>query len=175
MLSIINSICAINPNALGPSIACPFVGGNGYQGIAIFAYNSATLTYTATGTYSTSTNVVGAITYSLVSFTGSGTILFNGSGVTVYYLLVAGGGGGGVNAGGGGGAGGLLQSNFTTTSNSSTTTYTITIGSGGNGSYAVSSGSNTGNIQAQNGGNSTITTSGSTICKFNSNWRRWWW
>jgi hypothetical protein len=89
--------------------------------------------------------------YTIVTFTGNGTISSTGVN-TFYYLVVAGGGGGG-NAlgggdqgGGGGGGGGVLQGSFNI---SISTNINITVGAGG--------------INESNGSNSTLLYNSSNI------------
>jgi len=128
MLSIINSVCAIKPSSL------------------------SAFTYTATGSYTVDSSSYPP--YTVIKFTGNGTIKFTGATKSVNYLLVGGGGGGGVNAAGGGGAGGLLNGSFNYTAG---TTYLVNVGLGGTGSGVIvynSAGNQ--NTQALNGGNSTI-------------------
>ena len=95
-----------------------------------------TSVYTATGDPIV-TNING---YTVLMFTGSGTIQFQGSQTNVGYIVVGGGGagGGGSDGGGwgGGGGGGAISYNskviLTLLANQ---TYKVTIGSGGSGVY----------------------------------------
>ena len=94
--------------------------------------------------------------YTIHTFTSSGSFSVDGGSLTgVDYLVVAGGGGGGSTRAGGGGAGGMVnQTNQTIAAG----TYTITIGAGGAGNTGTSGegtvGGNTvfGTIQTCNGG-----------------------
>ena len=67
--------------------------------------------------------------YTIHTFTSSGTFTPNGS-YEVEYLIVAGGGGGGYNYGGGGGAGGVLTDTGVAVTAQA---YTVTVGEGGAG------------------------------------------
>lgn len=103
---------------------------------------------------------VGGFTY--VRFTSSGTFAVSGTG-TAQVLVVAGGGGGGGNGGGGGGGIRLAAGNTYQNLNFSSGFYSVTVGSGGTGSYS-SNGFNTGTIfAASKGGNSSITHDGGTL------------
>lgn len=79
----------------------------------------------------------------------SGTYTFTGPDISINYLMVGGGGTGGPIYGGGGGAGSVILGNTTITSG---TVYTLTVGSGG-----------TIPEPPVNGGNSTLSTSGTPI------------
>ena len=83
--------------------------------------------------------------YTVHTFTGSGTFTFSSApiGFSVEYLVAAGGGGGG-RAGGGGGAGGLRIGSISLTDGS----YTVTIGAGGAGGQS--------GVQSSNGENSVF-------------------
>jgi len=89
-------------------------------------------TFTATGTYSNTTSG----TYTILTFTGSGSLIINNFSKSIYYLVVAGGGAGGIDQGGGGGAGGVLQGSVSLSGND---TITITVGNGGIGSSNIDS------------------------------------
>jgi hypothetical protein len=73
------------------------------------------------------------------------------SSIEVEYLIVGGGGGGGTNMGGGGGGGGVLVGNTILTPG----TYTITVGAGGAGAPAGTTGVHP-TVTGSNGGNSTF-------------------
>ena len=73
------------------------------------------------------------------------------SSIEVEYLIVGGGGGGGTNMGGGGGGGGVLAGNTILTPG----TYTITVGAGGAGAPAGTTGGHP-TVTGANGGNSTF-------------------
>ena len=92
--------------------------------------------------------------YTVVAFKTVGTCTWNTpAGLTVFKgLIVAGGGGGGSHMGGGGGGGGLIEfDSLTATSD----TFTVTIGDGGAGATAGTTGP-----AGTSGGNSTLTGSG---------------
>jgi hypothetical protein len=118
----------------------------------------------ATGTFDTPT--INGYTYAF-SFTGTGTITNNtASNVTVNYLIVGGGGGGGAKkitihdeGSGGGGGGKVCYGTVVLTKN---ITYTITIGSGGSGAVAVTTGFNgvNGSNSVFSGPNTSITAIG---------------
>jgi hypothetical protein len=79
--------------------------------------------------------------YTVHTFTSSGTLTVEGSGLVVDYLIVAGGGGGGgaggANSGGGGGGAGGVLTNFGGTATSLVSgTYSIVVGNGGSGGTA---------------------------------------
>lgn len=115
------------------------------------------LTYTCTGQYSVST----VNEYTLLTFTGNGTLQVH-SGVTPLYYLLIGGGGGGGEGGGGGGAGQVVASSPTgglSFPYQSEVSYTIVIGQGGGGGISTN-----GILDAIDGGTSTIA-QGSTILK----------
>lgn len=97
----------------------PFAGG-----AALLSDSAVTGT---TGSPTTGTYTSGGINYKFYSFTGTGSITLNKSGL-IDVLAIAGGGGGGGNGRGGGGAGGYLSAdNYYIASG----TYTITVGAGG--------------------------------------------
>ena len=94
--------------------------------------------------------------YTIHTFTSSGTFVVDGGSLTgVDYLVVAGGGGGGSRRAGGGGGGGMVNA---TNQSIAAGTYTITIGAGGAGATTDTAngvvGGNTalGSIQTCNGG-----------------------
>lgn len=96
--------------------------------------------------------------YTVHTFTGSGSFVTDSS-LSIDYLVVAGGGGSGdANGGaGGGGGGGMLTA---TSYSLSSGTYTITIGSGGTGSGGIGDGTNGANSSISGSGISTITAVG---------------
>lgn len=102
---------------------------------------------TTTGTFSRNYGVIGDdCVIAFKSGTGTWRVPVGVSSVRV--LVVAGGGGGGNDEGGGGGAGGFLEdTSFTVTPNS---TVTVTVGAGGDGSYAST------NLPGENGQNSVF-------------------
>ncbi|MFA5772506.1 MAG: DUF2341 domain-containing protein [Thermoplasmata archaeon] len=96
--------------------------------------------------------------YVIHTFTSSGTFTPN-SARNVQTLVVAGGGGGGMDMGGGGGGGGVIyNSAYAVTAQA----YTVTVGAGGNGAPAASTGGQPSGhqytISATNGGNSVFGT-----------------
>ena len=122
------SLYAVGTNGLASSVASTTTGNT----------TAITKSYTATGTYSTTT--VGAyrvITFSTIG-TNTGNITFN-SGISTSQLLVVGGGASGGPGDSpcraGGGAGGLLYG--TNVPVSTGTTYNITIGNGGGGNGII--------------------------------------
>jgi hypothetical protein len=104
--------------------------------------------FSATGGTET-TYTSGGVNYKVHTFTSSGTFTAESSG-TVDVLVVAGGGGGGSWVGGGGGAGGMLASILSVSAQS----FTVTVGSGGVGSY--NPGGYAGMPNGANGGNSSF-------------------
>jgi len=92
--------------------------------------------------------------YTIHTFTSSGSLVVTGSDITADYLVVGGGGGGGGTRGGGGGAGGMVETPGGTIP---VGTHTVTIGGGGNGGPGVDTGavgeaSSLGSIQSASGG-----------------------
>ncbi len=98
------------------------------------SYSWAIINVPFTATGGTITNISG---YRVHTFTSSGNIIFNKSGV-VDMLIIAGGGSGGYRHGAGGGAGGYR---YISGINVSASTYTATIGAGGAGGIHGISGS----------------------------------
>ena len=110
----------------------------------------------ATGGTVTDT-VIGGIPYRVHSFTttGSSTFTVTRTGEVEYLILAGGGGGGGVIAGGGG-AGGLLTGITTVTPQS----YTINVGSGGQGGFSWNNPTLQGGISGTNSSALGFTASG---------------
>ena len=86
-------------------------------------------------------NVSTSGSYTIHTFTSSGTFTNTINNLNVEYLVVAGGGGGGAKRGGGGGAGGMRTGSLTL----STGGKTVTVGSGGSRSGGGFSSGNSGN------------------------------
>jgi hypothetical protein len=98
-------------------------------------------------------NVTTSGSYTIHTFTSSGTLTVSGSAKSgIEYLVVAGGGGGGGTRAGGGGAGGMLTGSSLTLQPG---TYTVTVGAGG----AAGTGTNSGG----QGGNSVLGTTATAI------------
>jgi hypothetical protein len=92
--------------------------------------------------------------YRIHRFNNTGTFTLTsllGSSLHAEYLIVAGGGGGGTNMGGGGGGGGVLTGTTILTAGS----YSITVGAGGAGAPAGTTGGHP-TATGTNGGNSTF-------------------
>lgn len=93
---------------------------------------------TATGGDSSATITVGSDSYTLLTFTSSGTLTVSQAGL--FDVLVVGGGGGGSSAFGGGGAGGYVSETVYFAAN-----QTVTVGAGGSGSANTSTAGGRGN------------------------------
>lgn len=92
--------------------------------------------------------------YRIHRFNNTGTFTLTsllGTSLSVEYLIVAGGGGGGTNMGGGGGGGGVITGTTILTAGS----YSITVGAGGSGAPAGTTGGHP-TATGTNGGNSTF-------------------
>lgn len=111
------------------------------------AYNPNVIT--PTGTFTSATNSG----YTIVSFTaGTGTLNISSiASNTFHYLVVGGGGPGGSDYGGGGGGGGVVQGTFSITGND---TINVSVGAGGVVTY---------NTSTENGKNSTLSYTSTTI------------
>ena len=96
--------------------------------------------------------------YTIHTFTSSGTFVTDSS-LTIEYLVVAGGGGGSDSngGGGGGGAGGMLTASSYSLPIG---TYTVTVGSGGAGAVGIALGSSGANSSISGSGITTITATG---------------
>jgi len=100
---------------------------------------SSTLLLATGGTQTTAT--VGGMTYTIHTFTATGTSTFTAlQAINVEYLVIAGGGGGGVGRAGGGGGGGFVEGAMAL----SPGPYTITVGTGGTAGLNDSQGGNGG-------------------------------
>jgi hypothetical protein len=113
-------------------------GGNGGSGTVIVRY---IISRTSTAISATGGNISitaeGNLVYRVHSFVSTGTSSFNilnaPVGSQIEYLVVGGGGAGGGDIGGGGGAGGIRFGNTGASSGS----YSVTVGSGGQGSLSA--------------------------------------
>ena len=108
-------------------------------------------TITPTGTFTSATPSGSG--YTIVSFTaGTGTLNISSiASNTFHYLVVGGGGPGGSDYGGGGGGGGVVQGTFSITGND---TINVSVGAGGVVTY---------NTSTENGKNSTLSYTSTTI------------
>ena len=110
------------------SVGTPVNGAAGGSGLVVVRYLTSSLTANG-GTITTDGS------YTVHTFTASGTFQVTVGSGSVWYLVVAGGGGGG-KQGGGGGAGGLLT-NGAYTYAVTVASYTVTVGLGGAGGTGV--------------------------------------
>ena len=136
--------------------------------------SAACVRYTV-GTGTSSSTTYDSDTYTVLTYTSTGTLKVY-SNLNVYYLVVGGGGsGGGIYSAGGGGGGGVIYNPANYMVIMSPGTYNITVGAAGAASSIIHQTSSIFSVTANNGGNGTKDygaggSSGSASASYNAQW-----